>query len=199
MLKTLLTLNPRRCSPWTGHTARGVLLPVLAGVVLSIAGLLGLAGHSGAMSTALCDAPAADAPLEAVEQALIGEINDYRTALGLANVSESPSLRRAAMWKSQDRAEGGPETHDDPTRSWHKRLNDCGYTLDAEKGENLANFEGDIPLADEPAMLVSAWKNSPGHDKVLTDPSYRVVGVARVRVPGTFRTYWTADFGSIPD
>ena len=146
-----------------------------------------------------CQVEDADAPLERVERDMIEAINVYRRERGRPDVAASPALRRAALWKSQERARGGPETHDDPFRRWDERLNDCGYDMPAEKGENLAAFQGELPSDQEAVLILEAWKRSPAHDQVLADPAYRVVGVARVRVPGAARTFWTADFGSVAD
>src|SRR3712207_905511 len=95
-----------------------------------------------------CDVEGHEKPLNAIEAGFLRELNDYRRAKGLSTLEESPSLRKAAMWKSVARANGASEAHEDPDRSMAERLNACGYDFIANKGENLAKFEfeglGDI-------------------------------------------------------
>jgi uncharacterized protein YkwD len=144
-----------------------------------------------------CEVDNADLQMEQIEQHMLAAINAYRQQRGLSALESSPTLRRAAMWKSQERGRGGAEAHDDPFRRWDQRLNDCGYDPAAMKGENLAVVDGEPSLEREAEMVLRAWQNSPAHDSILTDSVFSAVGIARVRVPGTLRTYWTADFGSV--
>ena len=136
-------------------------------------------------------------PLDAVEQALLAAINRYRANLGAPVLEVSPTLTRAAVWKSAARAAGAAETHDDPFRRWHERLFDCGYRLNTEEGENLAKIVGVIPAEQEAAQVLAAWQASPSHDRVLRDPAFRAIGLAR-RQEGT-AVYWTATFGGMHD
>jgi uncharacterized protein YkwD len=146
-----------------------------------------------------CQVDNADAPMEAIELQVLEAINAYRRERGAQPVTTSAGLRRAAMWKSQDRGRGGPEAHDDPFRRWDQRLSDCGYDLPTERGENLAVVSGDLSPEREAEMIIQAWKDSPAHDSILTDPDFRVAGIARVRVSDAQRSYWTADFGAMPE
>ena len=69
-----------------------------------------------------------------------------------------------------------------------------GYDFNTAKGENLAvGYE-----SAEEAM--QAWKNSPAHNAAMLDGNYRVMGVARINVPGSVHGwYWTTDFGGYVD
>jgi hypothetical protein len=144
-----------------------------------------------------CVVDPAEVAIDPIEGDLLREINQYRAEQGLGAVELSSLLTQAAVWKSAARVNGGPETHDDPGRHWDARLNDCGYDFNASKGENLARLEGEIPPTIEAHAIVQAWKNSPAHNAVLTEPVFRDIGIARIR-SGTI-TYWTADFGSVSD
>jgi uncharacterized protein YkwD len=160
------------------------------------AGLAGTAASSPAYALEGCTVAGAETSLDPVESAMFAAINDYRGSLGLPRLEPSTALRREALWKAAARANGAAETHDDPDRGWSERFTACGYRDDAAMGENLAVFDGDLSPAEEPRRVLEAWQSSPDHERVQTYPAFRVVGLARVRVPGTFRTYWTVAYGS---
>jgi uncharacterized protein YkwD len=57
-------------------------------------------------------------------------------------------------------------------------------------GENIAAGQPD------PARVVQAWTESPGHCVNMMDPRYRVLGVGYFFQSGDrFGHYWTQDFG----
>jgi len=64
------------------------------------------------------------------------------------------------------------------------RLSKAGY-LASHWGENVA--KGPIT----PAQCVEAFKNSPGHCKVMSSPNFKQVGIAKVG------EYWVFDFGTL--
>ena len=166
-------------------------------LLLILCAVLGdAAAASPAAAVGGCAVDGMDGSLDSLETAMLAEINEYRAALGLSRLELSSALRREAVWKAVARASGAAETHDDPDRSWSERFTACGYREDAAIGENLAVFDGDIAPAEEPGRILEAWKASPAHERVQTYPAFTVVGLARVRVPGTFKTYWTAAYGS---
>jgi uncharacterized protein YkwD len=174
---------------WAGIVAAVVLI-----ILGSWAAAVPVAGELTPGDCAVTDDELALSPLE---YTLIDAINTYRAALGAPALEVSPSLTRAAVWKSEARAAGAPEAHDDPFRPWDQRLADCGYDLPTAKGENLARVTGELAADEEPAVVVTAWQGSPAHDAVLRDPVYAAAGVARIQAGGTI--YWTAIFGGIPD
>lgn len=177
--------------------------PRVIGALLLLALLGGGAPRFGravrADTLVTCSVSEAHLSVGPIEQGLLREINQYRNEQALPPVTLSPTLTRAALWKSAARAEGGAEAHDDPFRSWHQRLLDCGYTADTAKGENLASFDGDLAAAMEPRAVLDAWKASPAHNRVLLTAEYLAIGLARVRPGGGFQTFWTADFGGVVD
>lgn len=147
-------------------------------------------------STGSCDVAVVDS-FSHGEQILLREINAYRAAQGLHELAMSPSLNRAALWKSVSRADGGPDGHDDGERTWDQRFDDCGYDSNSYIGEALA-VSTDYPSEEAEALRIfELWKTSPVHEHTISDPVYRSIGLAGVRLPDSSTTYWTADFGSV--
>ena len=163
------------------------LLAVLAVVLLST---FGLAGSGGAASA-----------YDDEELKFVGLINDYREQNGLRPVILSDTLAVAAERHSKDMAEYGFFAHNTAQSSYYPggaepwdRMKAEGYDYNTPKGENLAvGYE-----AAEEAM--HAWKDSPSHNAAMLDGNYRVMGVARINVPGSIHGwYWTTDFGGYVD
>jgi uncharacterized protein YkwD len=79
-----------------------------------------------------------------------------------------------------------------PTGSspWN-RMARSGYHYNVYMAENLA-------AGNETAEKnFDAWRDSPGHDRNMLDKNQKVIGIARVNVPGSENGwYWTTDFGS---
>ena len=67
----------------------------------------------------------------------------------------------------------------------------AGYSYRAA-GENIAAGRS---LAD-PAAVVRAWLNSPGHCRVIMNGKYKELGVGRVEGPGKYGIYYTQNFGT---
>jgi uncharacterized protein YkwD len=136
-----------------------------------------------------------DSPV--VINAMFDEINRFRAARGAAPLTLSPVLTHAALWKSVDRAHGGPNEHEDlsPFRTWDQRLADCGYPADAVGGEAFGTVTGVFPLAGEIAGVIEVWRLSPIHNAILSDPNLTMVGLARVKSPTSDVWMWTATFG----
>jgi uncharacterized protein YkwD len=72
-----------------------------------------------------------------------------------------------------------------------QRMRAAGYSYRAA-GENIAAGRS---LAD-PAAVVRAWLNSPGHCRVIMNGKYKELGVGRVEGPGKYSVYWTQNFGT---
>ncbi len=71
-----------------------------------------------------------------------------------------------------------------------RRLLFAGYPSYLGWGENIA---AGLSTA---AGVVSAWKSSPEHDRMMTFPGFKVMGIGMVYVPGSpYGYYWTVDFG----
>jgi uncharacterized protein YkwD len=170
----------------------------IAAIVLLAVGLFA-PGSMTAGSPQSCDVATSAATLQPLEQELLQGINGYRRALGLEEVALAPSLRRAALWKSEDRMHGGPNGHNDAGRTWYQRLLDCGYYAPETAGETLAAVQGELPAEEEPQIVLRSWQASASHDQILTDPTFRVIGLGRAYHAGSKRSYWTADFGGEPE
>src|SRR5262249_50731226 len=117
-------------------------------------------------------------------------INATRAELRLPALTLSATLTQAATWKSVSLAASGVLSHDDPGRAWFQRIADCGYRS-TPVAENLAMG------VETGRAAVQMWRGSAPHFRNMTDPSMRVVGVARVRGAGGW--WWTAVFGAVAD
>ncbi len=179
----------RRETPRSGTRGAGHrwLLAVLAVVLLSTFALAG----SGGAATAY----------DAEELEFLGLINEYREENGLRPMILSDTLTVAAERHSKDMAEYGFFAHETAESSYYPagaepwdRMEAEGYDHNTAKGENLAVG---YALAEE---AMQAWKESPAHNAAMLDGNYRVMGVARINVPGSVHGwYWTTDFGGYVD
>jgi uncharacterized protein YkwD len=171
---------------------RAKLALALALLALSFAAAFGLAAQPTAALTN-CDA---DPSLDNEEQAFLQLINDYREQNGLAALSPSDTLDRAAQWKSDHLAGYNYFAHDDTpiNRTWVQRIRDCGYGFQTYIGENL--FAGRSSAVD----AFNAWKNSPGHNANMLGSSYAAIGIGRAYNAGSdYDWYWTTEFGGVAD
>ena len=121
------------------------------------------------------------------EQSMLSLINAYRSQSGLSPLAASPSLARAALWKSADMAQNQYFAHDDLGRGWLQRLLDCGYAS-SNDGEDLAAGNADAQHTFE------QWRTSPPHNAIMLSPIFHAIGVGRAQLSGG-QWYWTADFG----
>lgn len=105
-------------------------------------------------------------------------------------VALDTTLRLAARRHSQDMAARNYFEHDTPEGVGPAgRAAAAGYRS-RFVGENIA--AGQI----DPARVMKAWMDSPGHCKNLMDPDYRVLGVGYYFEGGDrYEHYWTQDFG----
>jgi uncharacterized protein YkwD len=118
-------------------------------------------------------------------------VNDYRSKQGLARVSSSPALTKAAMWKSGHMARYNYFSHEDAApanRSTGERLLACGYRA----GSWAENIAFGHTSARE---VMRGWVNSPGHRKNLDNPKYNAIGVGAVKAPRNGPIYWSQAFG----
>lgn len=107
-----------------------------------------------------------------------------------APVSVHGALRASARGHSRDMSTRGYFDHTSPEgRGPSHRANAAGYQ-GTFVGENIAAGQPD------PARVVQAWMESPGHCVNIMDPRYRVLGVGYYQSEGDrFRHYWTQNFG----
>lgn len=129
------------------------------------------------------------------EAELLGLINDYRAGHGLSTLRFSAALSAAAENHSRDMAVNGYFSHTglDGSTPWD-RIKAQGYAHNTALGENLAaGFSS-------PSQTLQGWIDSPGHNAILLEPDYVVVGMGYVYEAGSkFKFYWTADFGGYND
>src|ERR671914_747014 len=106
------SLSPRargRRRPWPAALAVAVAAAAFAVVVAGWA--LRAAPPAGAAGD--CTVAAADLTVDGEEQRLLDLINQYRAQHGLGAWKLSPTLTRAAAWKSRDMATNGSRAHAD--------------------------------------------------------------------------------------
>ncbi len=129
--------------------------------------------------------------LDASEQEFIKLINDYRATNGVSALKVSISLTNASRWKSNDMGSKNYFAHNDlDGRDPFQRMVAFGYNYNTWLGENIAAGFGDA------ASTFIQWKNSPGHDRNMLDPNFKVIGIGRAIYPSSrYVTYWTTDFG----
>ncbi|MBI1760230.1 MAG: hypothetical protein HYR56_02230 [Acidobacteria bacterium] len=133
--------------------------------------------------------------LDVEERSLLVRINEYRAARGLSQLRVSYSLTRCAEWMSGDMAHKNYLSHTDSARrDPFARMSAFSYGYKGSRGENLAAGYNDG------SRIFELWKGSPEHHKLMLDPAYRVIGIARAYDPESqLRWYWAADFGSYVD
>lgn len=125
---------------------------------------------------------------------LLHAINLARGRRGLAPVSPAPELSAAAEDHARDMVGQGYVGHVSPDGGQpadRARRRGYGYL---SIGENIAAGQ------DDPQAVVRGWTDSPGHARVLYDPSFREVGLAYLPGPVTEATrslghLWVAVFG----
>lgn len=140
--------------------------------------------------------PAGAATLDSLESDLVVQVNAFRSARGLSTLLVSDTLTAAAKWMATDMAVQNYFAHTSlDGRSPTQRMADAGYpAYQTWTGEDLA--AGYTSARD----VLDGWIASPTHFAVLTNPSYRAIGVGRAYGTGSaYQWYWAADFGGIFD
>ena len=102
-------------------------------------------------------------------------LNGYRCAAGVAAVSKSEALARAAAAHAAEMARFGYYGHFSPVpgnRSPDDRLAQQGWPADRRYFELLA-------AEDSAEAALEAWKAKPAYDRALLDPECDAFGVAR--------------------
>jgi uncharacterized protein YkwD len=128
-------------------------------------------------------------------------INDYRVANGLDPVLVSDVLSDSAEKHSHDMAKYHFWGHVTVASDWFtpgsipsQRMVACGYPPNHWTGENISGGW------DTPESMLTAWKQSEGHNKNMLDPKWTVVGIGLVVDSSSdMGTYCTTDFGSFVD
>jgi uncharacterized protein YkwD len=121
-------------------------------------------------------------------------VNQHRASRGLAQLTVTPPLANAAVWKSRHMARYQYMQHADPAppvaRSVGDRLLACGYpATTAGWGENIAYGYWTANA------VMQGWLNSAGHRANIENASFRAIGVAAA-ASSTGAIYWTQEFGT---
>lgn len=123
---------------------------------------------------------------------LLDLYNEARGREGISPLESHPALICAAEGHSEDMAYHNHLSHYGLSRptTWADRCLEAGYP-DASLlniGENVAAGQ------TSPEMVISDYRQSPGHWRTLMDPRWRYVGSAS-RQGSRGWIYWTSDFG----
>jgi uncharacterized protein YkwD len=118
------------------------------------------------------------------EGQILALVNQQRAAAGCGAVAPDDGLASVARAFSAEMRDRGFFSHTDPDGlSPFDRGDRAGVTV---LGENIAYGQPD------PASVMTAWMNSPGHRANILDCSYTKLGVGVAYGPGG--PWWTQDF-----
>jgi uncharacterized protein YkwD len=143
------------------------------------------------------------ARVSSLQSALVGQVNAFRAAHGLARLRVSPSLASAAAAHSTQMARVGYFSHNSANGTPFSRRIVAFYPARGYRswtaGENLLWASPDVGAP----RALRLWLASPPHRANLLSPRWREVGLSAVHsssAPGVYRnapaTIVTADFGA---
>jgi uncharacterized protein YkwD len=120
------------------------------------------------------------------EAQVLALVNAERAKAGVSPLAANSALTELAEKFSDDMAARGFFDHTDPDglSPWDRAAK-AGVT--GLGGENIARGQAD------PAAVVEAWMNSPGHRANILNPDFKTLGVGVHFGPGG--PWWTQDFG----
>ncbi len=176
------------------------LAAVLAVGCVSISGLPAASATPIPASASVVSMARADASQDGFEAEVLRLTNEARSKSRKCGgkkmkkvrpVRWSDTLAASADAHSADMANNNYFSHYGQSgASPFQRMRAAGYSYRAA-GENIAAGRS---LAD-PAAVVRAWLNSPGHCRVIMNGKYKELGVGRVEGPGKYGIYYTQNFG----
>jgi len=130
------------------------------------------------------------------EVAFFNLLNDYRVSKGLAPLLVSDMLSEAGDRHCSDMGKYNFFDHDTVKSDWFApgaslwdRMAASGYNYNTYMGENIA---AGTSLSTGLAVF-NAWKGSPGHNANMLKSTFKVVGVSRVQVSGSFLLWLVLD------
>ncbi|MFI7586114.1 CAP domain-containing protein [Spongisporangium articulatum] len=138
-------------------------------------------------------APTTAKPAEASDtsfaQQVVSLTNAERAKAGCGALTADSTLTSVAQAHSADMASHNYFSHNsqDGTTPF-QRMSAAGYGY-RTAGENIAAGQ------PTPSAVVSAWMNSAGHRANILNCSFTEIGVGYA-TGGSYRTYWTQDFGT---
>ena len=169
------------------------ILQTLAGAALLV-GLCLVSAFGAPARPASATGDCWSLPLELApdEVAFYLRLNQYRAENGVAALTISTNLTRAASWQAYDMGTQNYFGHTNLAGQDHEdRARACGYAYPS--GENLA--AGKSWTSARAAF--DAWKASPGHNANMLDAIYVQVGIARYYAPDAqYGWYWATSFGT---
>lgn len=129
--------------------------------------------------------PAAPASADSPASKMVRKVNSYRQHRGLPPLRMSRSLNRSSRRYAGSMMRGGYFGHSRRIRA-SRRFKRLGEIIEMHRGRR-----SDIRGA------LRAWINSPAHNGILLDRSFRYVGAGKVsgRFHGSRRTMWVMHFG----
>jgi uncharacterized protein YkwD len=157
-------------------------------------------GHGIVVVAALCAlllgaSGSANRRQSAEEMRLIQQVveltNAERARRNLPPLRINQQLNAAADWMAHDLAKRRALSHTDTQgRDIVRRITDNGYDNYNYLGENIAKHSRD------PAKVVAAWMNSPGHRANILNPNFREIGVGYAPGGSQWENYWAQNFGA---
>jgi uncharacterized protein YkwD len=154
-------------------------------VVATLAATLGIVG------TGMAAVSPATAVTDDWPSRMLAKVNAIRAEVGVPPVRECAVLDRSAARYARSMASTGVVTHapadgTDP----RARMQRAGYSADLA-GENLAGGQETV------VRVMRAWRASPRHYALLTDPRLKHVGFGYARNPDSrYEDYWVQHFGA---
>jgi uncharacterized protein YkwD len=123
----------------------------------------------------------------AEELALLGLINEHRSALGVSGLTSQSQLEAAAQSHSQDQATNQFSDHTGTDGKFiDARMKAFGYTPEWW-AENI--YYGGASASE----VFNWWKSSPGHNSNMLSSNYTEIGLGVARSSAGV-WYWTAKF-----
>lgn len=161
--------------------------------LLAIASLLTVLLVAFVVATNNTNEAAADPAIDSEEQAFMTLINQWRAQNGAGPLQFTSTLNNAAEWMNNDMGTNNYFSHTDSLgQSPWTRMCNFGYCYNTWRGENIAAGY------QTASQVFAAWKASSGHNANMLNPNFKVMGLSRLYVPGSYYGwYWTNDFGGL--
>lgn len=130
---------------------------------------------------------------EAVEAAIVDQVNAVRFDAGVENLGRDSGLRLAAREHSRDMHERDFFAHQNPDgeEPWHRAHCDAAETLyDSPIGGSVEGPTGDTfdttTVQGAAAITVAGWVESPPHYEIMIDDVFEQIGVGVHAADGRF-------------
>ena len=134
----------------------------------------------------------AGASYAAAEVLTVQLVNEERQKAGLAALEKQPVLDQIAQQRSQDMAERGYFSHEDPDGGQlplERLLLTNGFDY-LQAGENIAYFLGPTEVELLPRLSLAKWMESAAHRENLMDGAYNQTGFGIASTQTAEGTMW---------